>query len=171
MTAATTAWGPRPPKSALHLWSRYCFQWLWEPPVWLLARLPLLLLTVLEVEVPQSGRGRMREPRWRRRIWIDRERPRLERNADPQAQERELRQLLSDHSLTRVPTRPGAAPPLPCPGGRHRLDIDDSPYRPLGARRAVGIAHSEYGRVLADNTERSLPGRLRLRCPDAWVRR
>ncbi|MFF9311185.1 hypothetical protein ACF1BS_09780 [Streptomyces sp. NPDC014748] len=113
----------------------------------------------------------MRKPRWRRRIWIDRERLRLERNTDPQAQERELRQLLSDHSLTCVPTRPGAAPPLPCPGGRHRLDIDDSYYRPLGARRAVGIARSEYGRVLADNTERSLPGRLRLRCPDARVRR
>lgn len=73
--------------------------------------------------------------------------------------------------LTCVPTRPGAAPPLPCPGGRHRLDIDDSSYRPLGARRAVGIAHSEYGRVLADNTERGLPGRLRLRCPDARVER
>ncbi|MGW4319479.1 hypothetical protein ACWEMW_09820 [Streptomyces sp. NPDC004684] len=113
----------------------------------------------------------MRKPRWRRRIWIDRERLRVERITDPQAQERELRQLLSDHSLTCAPTRPGAALPLPCPGGRHRLDIDDSSYRPLGARRAVGIAHSEYGRVLADNTLRSLPGRLRLRCPDAWVRR
>ncbi|MGW4273031.1 hypothetical protein ACWEGQ_11850 [Streptomyces seoulensis] len=76
-------WGPRPPKSELRLWSRYCFQWLWGPPVWLLARLPLLLLTVLDVEAPQSGRGRMRRPRWRRRIWLDRERLRLERITDP----------------------------------------------------------------------------------------
>ncbi|GAA5066603.1 hypothetical protein GCM10023336_48450 [Streptomyces similanensis] len=79
--------------------------------------------------------------------------------------------MLNDHSLTCVPPRPGAAPPLPCAGGRHRPGIDDSYYRLLGARHAFDIAHNEYGWVLAENAERSMPDLLDLRCPDVTVER
>ncbi|MFF7548067.1 hypothetical protein ACFZCU_31175 [Streptomyces canus] len=158
-------WNPRPPKSASRIWARYCVQWLWGPFIWLLARIPLLLLTVLEVEVQGSGTGRTRKPRWRRRIWVDRERLRLDRIRDPLEQERELRQFLEDHRLNCVPPRPGAPAPLPCSGGRHRLGIDDCYYRLLGARRALEIAHNEFGWVLADAGEKKLPVWLQLRCP------
>ncbi|MEU1479249.1 hypothetical protein [Streptomyces sp. NPDC005760] len=159
-------WEPRPPKSALRIWVRYGVQWIWGPVIWLLARIPLLLLAVLEIEVQGSGTGRrMRKPRWRRRIWVDRERLRLDRIRDPQVQERELRQLLADHRLNCVPPRPGAPVPLPCPGGRHRLGLDDCYYRLLGARRALGIACDEFGWVPVDGVEKKLPGWLQLRCP------
>ncbi|MGW1909749.1 hypothetical protein ACWCQS_02990 [Streptomyces sp. NPDC002076] len=164
-TGSDRAWGARPPKSALRLWTRYCLQWGWGPLLWLLVRLPLIVLALLDVEIPQSGRGPMGKPRWRRRIWIDRERLRLERITEPREQERELRQLLADHRLNCVPPRPGAPAPLPCSGGIHRLDIDDSYYRLLGARRAYEIAHGEYGWRLAENAERHLPTWLELRCP------
>ncbi|GHA18943.1 hypothetical protein ACFOOM_04665 [Streptomyces echinoruber] len=169
MTTATTGsnrvWDSRPPKSALRVWTRYCIQWLWGPPLWLLVRMPLIVLALLDVEVPQPSRGDMPKPRWRQRIWIDRERLRLERITDPQAQERELRQLLADHRLNCVPPRPGAPAPLPCSGGKHRLTVADSYFRLLGARRAFGIAHNEFGWVLAENAEAKLPGRLELTCP------
>ncbi|MEV6112347.1 hypothetical protein AB0L59_07405 [Streptomyces sp. NPDC052109] len=70
-----------------------------------------------------------------------------------------------DHRLNCVPPRPGAVPPLPCSGGVHRLAIEDSYYRLLGARRAFDIAHGEYGWRLAENAERHLPTWLELRCP------
>ncbi|MFI0240958.1 hypothetical protein [Streptomyces sp. NPDC016845] len=169
MTATTSAtsraWAPRPPKSALRVWSRYCLQWVWGPVLWLLARIPLLVLALLEVEVQQSGHGRMRKPRWRRRLWIDRDRLRLDRIADPGEQERELRVLLQDHRLNCVPPRAGAPVPLPCGGGVHRLGVDDSYYRLLGARRAWEIAHHEFGWELADGADAKLPGWLDLRCP------
>lgn len=158
-------WDPRPPKSAFGIWVRYCVQWIWGPVIWLLARIPLLLLTVLEIEVQGSGTGRTRKPRWRRRIWVDRERLRLDRIRDPQIQERELRQLLADHRLNCVPPRFGVPAPLPCSGGKHRLGIDDCYYRLLGARRALDIACNEFGWVPADGFEKKLPGWLQLRCP------
>ncbi|MER8059156.1 MULTISPECIES: hypothetical protein [unclassified Streptomyces] len=164
-TSANRAWDPRAPKSSLRVWARYCLQWLWGPPLWLLARLPLILLALLEVEVTESGRGRMGKPRWRRRMWVDRQRLRLDRMTDPHEQERELRNLLADHRLNCVPVRPGEAPPLACSGGFHRLAIEDSYYRLLGARRAFAIAHDEFGWVLCENAERDLPERLELRCP------
>ncbi|MFF4601158.1 hypothetical protein ACFY12_00160 [Streptomyces sp. NPDC001339] len=164
-TGSVRAWAPRPPKSPLLIWTRYCLQWVWGPALWVLACIPLLLLTLLEVEVQQSGRGRLRKPRWRRRIWVDRERFRLDRITDPQQQERELRQLLADHRLNCVPARPGAVVPLPCSGGKHRLGIDDSYYRLLGEGRALEIAHNEFGWVPVDRVKEKLPGWLQLRCP------
>ncbi|MEU6353454.1 hypothetical protein ABZ896_29710 [Streptomyces sp. NPDC047072] len=161
----TKKWEPRAAKSALRIWTRYCVQWVWGPVVWVVARIPLLLLAVLEVEVQGSGTGRARKPRWRRRIWVDRERLRLERIRDPHEQEREFRQFLADHCLNCVPPRPGAPIPLPCSGGRHRLDVDDCYYRLLGARRALEIAHGEFGWVLVEGAEAKVPGWLRLRCP------
>ncbi|WP_328780119.1 hypothetical protein OHQ89_15435 [Streptomyces canus] len=158
-------WDPRPPKPALRIWTRYFLQWLWGPLVWVLARIPLLLLTVLEIDVQGSGTGRARKPRWRRRIWVDRERLCLDRIRDPQEQERELRQFLADHRLNCVPPRPGAPVPLPCSGGKHRLGVDDCYYRLLGARRALDIAHNDFGWVSADGFEKKLPEWLQLRCP------
>lgn len=159
------AWAPRLPKAGLRVWSRYCLQWVWMPVLWVFARIPLILLALLDVEVQQSGRDRMRRPRWRRRLWIDRERLRLERITDPGEQERELRMLLEDHRLHCVPARPGAPAPLPCSGGIHQLGVDDSYYRLLGAHRAWEIAHHEYGWELADGADAKLPGWLDLRCP------
>jgi hypothetical protein len=159
------SWAPRKPKSSLRIWTRYGVQWVWGPPVWVLVRIPIILLTLLEVEVSGSGSGRARKSRWRRRIWVDRERLRLDRITDPQEQERELRQLLKDHRPNCIPQKPGASAPLPCSGGKHRLGIDDSYYRLLGARRALDIAHNEFGWVLADGAETKLPGWLQLRCP------
>ncbi|MFJ9151546.1 hypothetical protein ACIRP7_26600 [Streptomyces sp. NPDC102270] len=160
-------WEPRPPKPALRIWTRYFLQWIWGPLVWVLARIPLLLLAVLEVDVQSSGTGRARKPRWRRRIWVDRERLRLDRIRDPQEQERELRQFLADHRLNCVPPRPGAPVPLPCSGVKHRLGVDDCYYRLLGARRALDIAHNEFGWVPTDGFEKKLPDRLQLRYPGA----
>ncbi|MFK4103435.1 hypothetical protein ACI2L1_25830 [Streptomyces sp. NPDC019531] len=96
---------------------------------------------------------------------MDRERLRLDRIRDPQEQERELRQLLADHRLNCVPPRSGAPAPLPCSGGKHRLGIDDCYFRLLGARRALDIAHNEFGWVLVDGAEKKAPGWLQLRCP------
>ena len=164
--AADRAWSPRPPKSALRLWTRYCLQWVWGPPLWLLIRTPLILLALLDVEVQQSGRGPLEKPRWRRRMWIDWDRLRRERITEPHEQERELRHLLAGHRPNCLTARPGASAPLPCStGGGHRLAIVDSYYRLLGARRAYEIVHGEYNWRLADNAEKHLPTRLALRCP------
>ncbi|MET7286172.1 hypothetical protein [Streptomyces sp. NPDC005573] len=156
-------WAARPPKSPLRIWTRYCLQWVWGPLLWVLARLPLVLLSLLDVEVQRSGRG-PRKPRRRSRIWIDRDRLRLEGVSDPRQQERELRQLLAGHRLNCVPPRPGAAPPLPCSGGVHHLDVEDCHYRLLGARQAFTIAHDAFGWVLSDDADRHLPTWLLLRC-------
>jgi hypothetical protein len=159
--ATDRIWGARPPKSALRLWTRYCLQWVWGPPLWLLTRLPLLLLIVLEVDVPGSD-TRLQRPRWWRRIWVYRDRLRLERITEPCEQERQLRQLLAGHRLNCV--RPPGTPPLPCSAGVHRLAIEDNYYRLLGARRAFDIAHNEFGWLLAENAEAKLPRWLELRC-------
>ncbi|MEU6395104.1 hypothetical protein [Streptomyces sp. NPDC046939] len=47
----------------------------------------------------------------------------------------------------------------------HRLGIDDSYYRLLGARRAWEVAHYGFGWELAADVEGKLTGRLDLRCP------
>ncbi|WP_330459287.1 hypothetical protein OIB37_21840 [Streptomyces sp. NBC_00820] len=165
MTSSNRAWDPRPPKSALRIWTRYCLQWVWGPPLWLLVRLPLILLALLDVEITSSDVSRLGKPRWWARMWIDRERLLLERITDPHAQERELRQLLDDHRLNCVPVHPGAGAPIPCSGGRHHLAVEAGYYRLLGARRAYEIAHTEYSWLLAENAEKHLPAWLQLRCP------
>lgn len=165
-TTHSRAWSPRRPKSSLRFWARYCVQWVWGPPVWLLVRIPIILLTLLEVDIASSSATPGSKARWRRRLWVDRERLRLDRIADPREQEREWRQLLTDRSLNCVPPRPGAPAPLPCSGGVHRLDADDSFFRLIGAGRALDIAGSEFGWVLAPGAEKDLPTWLRLRCPE-----
>ncbi|WP_330338330.1 hypothetical protein [Streptomyces sp. NBC_00557] len=163
--ATDHAWSPRPPRSALRLWTRYCLQWVWGPPLWLLTRLPLLVLILLEVDdLPSSNRGLTR-PRWWRRMWIDLDRLRRERVTDPHVQEQGLRRMLDHQRLRCVPVQPEGAPPIPCPGGVHSVVIEQSYYRILGARRAYEIAHGEYGWRLAENAERHLPTWLELRCP------
>ncbi|MFD7921917.1 hypothetical protein ACFV3R_22145 [Streptomyces sp. NPDC059740] len=194
MTDSGRAWAPRKPKSLVRIWSRYIVQWLWGPPLWLLVRLPIILLTVLEVDVQGTGSsGSFGRPRWRRRMWIDRERLRLDRATDPRQQEEELRRLLTDH-LPPCLAQPGTGritPPrsgstyrfardggdrpvvrtadggldLSCGGGLYHLTIEDSHYRVIGAGRALEIARAEFGWVPADGVEKNLPQQLQLRCP------
>ncbi|MHC5903157.1 hypothetical protein ACVNF4_04475 [Streptomyces sp. S6] len=150
------AWSPRPPRSPLRVWTRYLAQWLWAPPFWLLVRLPLIVLALLEIDVPGPGSPVSHR---RNRFWLTRAALRRSLLTDPQSQEGELRRLLAEH---RPPC--AAARGLPCTTRHHHLTIDDTYYRLLGARHAYRIAHTEYGWRLSPEVERGLPGRLVLRC-------
>ncbi|MFI1366095.1 hypothetical protein [Streptomyces griseochromogenes] len=167
--AANRAWGPQAPKSASRLWTRYCVQWLWGPPLWLLTRLPLIVLIVLDVDEIPSSDSTARRPRWWRRMWISRDRLKRERTTDPSAQEQEIRRMLDHHRRRCVPLRPKEGAPVPCLGGVHSLFIEQSFYRVLGARRAYEIAHGEYNWRLAENAEKHLPTWLELRCSGSEI--
>ncbi|GHA18958.1 hypothetical protein GCM10010389_66010 [Streptomyces echinoruber] len=137
---------------------------MWGPPVWILTRIPLALLALLDVEVdPVGGTGARKAP-WRERIWIDRRRLRRERITDPQAQEKELRKILENNPLNCNPPGSGTVSRLRCESGGHHLGMDQSYYRLIGARRALEIAHNEYGWIL-DESESKLPFWLELTCP------
>jgi hypothetical protein len=167
-TASPQAWAPRSPKSALRLWTRYCAQWVWGPVFWVVLRLPLVLLALLDMDVQgQSSNGGTLngKSRWRRRIWIDRERLSFERMTDPQEQEQALRQLLEMHRLKCVPQHAGEPPLKSCAGGRHQLNLIDSHYWLIGAWRALEIAQNEFNWTPTEEVGARLPGWLLLRCP------
>lgn len=149
MNQTDPAWGPRPPKSAVRLWSRYVFQWLWGVLYgigWILAP---VLGAILEAVDTASGGSRIRPSR---RIWLSRERLRRERRTDPGEVEALLRERLT--SLTAADGRPAGTP--------RTIQVDDSYFRQIGATRALQIAQ-EYGWHLPAEAARYAPTWLVLR--------
>lgn len=142
MNQADPAWGPRRPKSAFRLWSRYVFQWFWGA----LYALGLFVLPVvsalLDALHDASGRPRSRPPR---RVWLSLARLRRERTADVARVEARLRERITGH-----------------PDSADILQIDDSHYRQIGATRALQIA-GEYGWHLPEDSLRHAPRWLVLR--------
>ncbi|WP_309051434.1 hypothetical protein, partial [Streptomyces sp.] len=145
------AWGPRSPKSAIRLWSRYVFQWLWGVLYAIGWILTPVLSAILEAVHTASGGPRTRPPR---RIWLSRARLRRERSTDRGAVEARLRERIT--SLPAADGRPADTP--------RTIQVDDSYYRQIGATRALQIAR-EYGWHLPEDTARYAPTWLVLRRP------
>jgi hypothetical protein len=152
MNQVGPAWGPRPPKSAFRLWSRYVFQWVWGPLYAIGMVLAPLINEILNAVHDASGRPRTRPAR---RIWLSRDRLRRERNTDLGQVEVRLRERLA-HPAPAAAGRAGAV--------ARTLQVDDSYFRQIGATRALQIA-GEYGWHLPEDTARYAPKWLVLRRP------
>lgn len=139
-------WGPRPPKSAFRLWSRFVFQWLWGIPYVLVLIAAPIILAIANVLYELLGRGRA-QARPPRRLWLSLDRLRRERNTDVGQTEARLRERLVGHE-----TAAGGG------GGKAQaiIRIDDSYFRQIGASRALQIA-AEYGWYLPEDTKRYAP--------------
>lgn len=151
MNQADPAWGPRPPKSAFRLWSRYVFQWIWGVLYLVGMILTPFVSGLLNVIHDMSGGPRTRPSR---RIWLSRDRLRRERSADTSQVEARLRERLA--GLPAVAGRAGSAARV--------VQVDDSYFRQIGATRALQIA-GEYGWHLPEDTIRYAPKWLVLRRP------